>query len=100
MGEIGFPRREFLYDIAFWEARRIIRGADARTRQMWGAFRWQTYNIMLSQVGSEELRKNGIHHAADLLPFPWEKEPEKPVSEEDAEDLLGLLRDLNGKPQE
>ena len=30
VGEIGIPRREFLYDIQFWEARRIIRGYRRR----------------------------------------------------------------------
>ena len=32
MGEIGIPRREFLYDIQFWEVRRIIRGYRKRDR--------------------------------------------------------------------
>ena len=30
MGEIGIPRREFLYDIRIWEVRRIIRGYRRR----------------------------------------------------------------------
>ena len=30
MGEIGITRKEFLYDIKFWEARRIIRGYRKR----------------------------------------------------------------------
>jgi hypothetical protein len=30
VGEIGIPRREFLYDIRFWEVRRIIRGYRRR----------------------------------------------------------------------
>ena len=32
MGEIGIPRREFLYDIRFWEVRRIVRGYRNRDR--------------------------------------------------------------------
>ena len=32
MGEIGIPRREFLYDIRFWEVRRIKRGYRLRDR--------------------------------------------------------------------
>lgn len=32
MGEIGIPRREFLYEIHFWEVRRIIRGYRRRDR--------------------------------------------------------------------
>lgn len=32
MGEIGISRREFLYDLRFWEVRRIIRGYRKRDR--------------------------------------------------------------------
>ena len=32
MGEIGIPRHEFLYDLRFWEVRRIIRGYRNRDR--------------------------------------------------------------------
>lgn len=32
MGEIGIPRREFLYDLRFWEVRRIVRGYRKRDR--------------------------------------------------------------------
>ena len=32
MGEIGIPRREFLYDLRFWEVRRIVRGYRRRDR--------------------------------------------------------------------
>lgn len=32
MGEIGIPRSEFLYDIRFWEVRRIVRGYRNRDR--------------------------------------------------------------------
>ena len=32
MGEIGIQRREFLYDLRFWEVRRIVRGYRKRDR--------------------------------------------------------------------
>jgi hypothetical protein len=32
VGEIGIHRREFLYDLRFWEVRRIIRGYRNRDR--------------------------------------------------------------------
>ena len=32
MGEIGISRREFLYDLRFWEVRRIVRGYRKRNR--------------------------------------------------------------------
>lgn len=32
MGEIGIPRREFLYELQFWEVQRIIKGYRRRDR--------------------------------------------------------------------
>ena len=32
VGEIGIQRREFLYDLRFWEVRRIVRGYRKRNR--------------------------------------------------------------------
>ena len=96
MGEIGFPRREFLYDIRWWEARRIIRGAEGRTRQLWSAARWQTYFIMSAQVGSEGMRKSNINSPRDLIEFPWEKEPAPAITEEEATELLAEMQALNG----
>ena len=32
MGEIGIQRREFLYDLRFWEVRRIVKGYRRRNR--------------------------------------------------------------------
>ena len=32
MGEIGIPRRDFLYDLRYWEVLRIIRGYRRRGR--------------------------------------------------------------------
>ena len=37
VGEIGIPRREFLYELEYWEVRRIIRGyrkRDTLTHQL------------------------------------------------------------------
>ena len=96
MGEIGFPRKEFLFDIRWWEARRIIRGAEARTRQLWSVTRWQTYFIMSAQVGSEGMRKSNINSPRDLIEFPWEKDPVPPLTEEEAKELLEEMNAING----
>ena len=96
MGEIGFPRREFLYDIRWWEARRIIKGADARVYQLWGVTRWQTYRIMEAQVGSEGMRKANLNSPRDLIEFPWEKEPAPAITEEEAAKLLAEMQAING----
>lgn len=72
MGEIGIPRREFLYDIVFWEAQRIRLGYARRAKDLWSAVRWQTFNLMCAQVGGKELNKGGVYNPADLLPLPWD----------------------------
>lgn len=72
VGEIGIPRREFLYDISLWEARRIYRGYRKRYRDLWSAARWHAYRIM-GAIPYVDLQKNGIFSPADILPLPWDK---------------------------
>lgn len=70
MGEIGIPRREYLYDLAYWEIMLIVRGYIRRSRDLWSATRWQTYNLMC--VSMADIKKAGIHSPTDLIRFPWE----------------------------
>lgn len=99
MGEIGLPRREFLYDILFWETRRIARGYNKRYRNMWSAARWGTYNIMAAWNG-KGLSEAGIHGPADLLQFPWDKEPTPPLNDEDRAELQALMDRENAELNE
>jgi hypothetical protein len=94
IGEIGIPRREFLYDLQFWEARRILKGYQARHRNLWSATRWQTYNIMAAWNG-KGLSEAGIHGPADLLQFPWDKEPSVPLSDEELDELKAEMAAMN-----
>ena len=73
VGEIGIPRREFLYDISFWETRRIYRGYRNRYRDMWSSARWHAYSVMTA-MPYVDLAKGGIRSPKDLLPFPWEND--------------------------
>jgi hypothetical protein len=96
VGEIGLPRREYLYDIRFWEARRILSGYNRRHRDLWSATRWQTYNLMAAQVGGKELAKNGINSATDLLPLPWDtKAASKLPTEEEVADMVAEIDAIN-----
>lgn len=96
VGEIGLPRREYLYDIRFWEARRILSGYNRRHRDIWSATRWQTYNLMAAQVGGKELAKNGINSATDLLPLPWDtKAANKLPTEEEVADMVAEIDAIN-----
>lgn len=74
MGEIGIPRKEFLYELSYAEIILIARGYDARSRNLWSSSRWQTYYIMSAFVGSDGMKKAGINSPKDLMEFPWEKD--------------------------
>ena len=97
VGEIGIPRREFLYDIDFWEARRIIRGYQRRCRDAWSMTRWHAFNIMAAMPYCD-LKKAGIYSPSDLIAFPWDERRQDLPSEEEEEQImqeLERLRKLN-----
>lgn len=99
VGEIGFSRREYLYEISFWETRRILRGYRNRYRDMWSAFRWHAYRIM-GAIPYVDLRGNGIFAPTDLIKFPWDKEnmkePEIP-DEETVKEMMQYINQENAK---
>ena len=74
VGEIGIPRREYLYDLQYVDQLQIERGYDRRYRHVWGIARWQTY--MLMSVSMADLKKAGIYKPTDILKFPWDKADE------------------------
>lgn len=90
MGEIGIPRREFLYEIDFWEARRIVRGYDRRHRTMWSATRWHAFNIM-SAMPYVDMKKAGLNRPSDLIQFPWDSDV---VGDDEIEELQDLMRSM------
>lgn len=69
VGEIGFNRREFLYELRQWEINAVIKGYRARARTHWETARLNAYFIMSAQAN---LRKMGIYRDTDLIKFPWE----------------------------
>ena len=95
VGEIGIPRREFLYELNFQEVKLIIRGYRKRERTNCNMIRWQTFWLLHN--GMADLKKAGINVPEDLISFPWDKEDEDidlPTDEEVA-DMQDLLRSLN-----
>lgn len=72
MGEIGISPDRFRYGLIWWEIKAIIRGYNRRHRDLWGATRWQTYNLLCAFVGGDKLSEKGINSPKDLLKFPWE----------------------------
>lgn len=99
VGEIGIDRREYLYDLLYWEIALIIRGYFRRDRSMWSATRWQTYNLMCVQA---DTKKAGINSPKDLIKFPWEKEEEASVdlpTSAEIERMQRMMREENARAE-
>lgn len=73
MGEIGIPRREYLYELTHCDMLMIERGYERRHNYHWAAARWETYHIMSAQIGTEAMKNAGINSPADLLKLPSDR---------------------------
>lgn len=97
VGEIGYNRHEYLFELDYCDILLISRGYFRRTREMWSATRWQTFYLM--SVSMADLKKAGIYRPSDLIKFPWEKdEPEGNMpSQADIEEMRRMMREENAK---
>lgn len=94
MGEIGIPRREFLYDLRFWEVRRIIRGYRRRDLLKHQLIAECAYNAMYS------MRDSQGKTVEDMFPMLFDTDDdddEPPISEEDVADLLADMEAFNNE---
>jgi len=95
VGEIGIPRREFLYDIRFWEVRRIIRGYRQRD--------WLKHQLMAECVyaATYAMRDPQGKTVADMFPmlFDYDDDDEPPITEEDVADLQQLMATINAEAE-
>ena len=99
VGEIGYNRNEYLYELDYCDILLISRGYFIRTREMWSSTRWQTFYLM--SVSMCDLKKAGIYRPTDLIRFPWEKDaPEgggnRPTSA-DIEEMRRMMREENAR---
>ena len=80
MGEIGIPRREFLYELRFWEVRRIIRGYRRRD--------WLKYQLMAECVYAVTyaMRNPEGKTVADMFPMLFEDDDDDDEDDEDEEE--------------
>jgi hypothetical protein len=91
VGEIGLSRREFLYEIKFWELRRIIKGYRKRDipklQMMRMCAYWACYS-MRDPEGMDPMK---------FLPLSFDKEyeDEDEMEAEDQDDLLATIEDVN-----
>lgn len=89
VGEIGFPRREFLHDIKWWEVKSIIRGYHARHHAGWEQARLVAYNAHYC-MGS----KDHVPTVDKWIIFPWEKSPTIPITKEEVEELQQDMQNI------
>ena len=96
MGEIGIPRREFLYDLRFWEVRRIIRGyrrRDTLKHQLLAECAYAAIYAKRDPQGKT---------VADMFPMLFddeEEDDEPPITEEDVADLQQLMASINAEAE-
>ena len=94
VGEIGIPRREFLYDIQFWEVRRIIRGYHARHHAGWEQARLIAYNAHFCMGLPDGKVAPTLQQ---WIKFPWEQDPSTQVSPDDVKELQDEMAEINAK---
>lgn len=95
MGEVGIERNTFLYDLELWEIRCIVEGYRRRERTLCLLTRWQTFWQI--STGMADISKAGIYSPEDLMRFPWEKEDEPIISDEERDRIRAELQELNRK---
>jgi hypothetical protein len=90
VGEIGISRREFLYDIRFWEVRRIIRGYRKRgrlTNQLLAETVYATIHVMRDPKGKTP---------SDMFPQIFEDDDEEYLEPQlTPEECAGLQADMD-----
>lgn len=91
MGEVGIPRKEFLYDLKLWEINAIVEGYRNRAHTAWETARWQTFCIVCA-MGAKN-----INSPQDIQKFPWEEEEQiyEEMTEEERNELLQEMNDIN-----
>jgi len=100
VGEIGIPRHDFLYDLRFWEVRRIIRGYRKRNRLTHQLLAECVYAIVHVMRNPEGKR------VEDFFPDIFKEEEyteeeiaESDLTDEEFSDLQGLIDSLNSKKE-
>ena len=99
MGEIGIPRREFLYDLRFWEVRRIVRGYRNRDRLKHQLMAECAYAAMFA------MRDPKGKTPRDIFPslFPTDQDDATdsvPIDDKEVARLRQLMREENARLQQ
>lgn len=92
MGEIGFNRHEFLYELSWWEIKAIIKGYRRRSKTILESARLYTYYILCAQGAK-------IDSPEKLQKFTWDDEnrQQERISEEEVAELQALIAESNAQ---
>lgn len=94
MGEIGVSRREFLYDLRFWEVDAIIRGYRRRNRLTHQLLAEIVYTTMYINRDPKGKTVEGMFP----MLFEDEEEEDTPImTKEESDELQQLMTDLNSQ---
>jgi hypothetical protein len=94
VGEIGIPRREFLYDLRFWEVDAIISGYRRRNRLMHQLLAEIVYTTTYSMRDPKGKTVEGMFP----MLFDDDDDSDEPImTKEDSDELQQLMVDLNNQ---
>ena len=95
VGEIGVDRRTFLYEMSFWEIKRVVRGYGSRLEKKISNTRMLAY-LITAYNGMTDLKKAGVDSVHDFYRVPWDglARGEQPTTEE-IDALRRKLHDFN-----
>ena len=94
VGEIGISRREFRYDLRFWEVDAIIRGYRRRNRLTHQLLAEIVYTTTYSMRDPKGKTVEGMFP----MLFEDDEEEDTPImTKEDSDELQQLMEDLNAQ---
>lgn len=94
VGEIGITRREFLYDLRFWEVDCIIKGYRRRNRLTHQLLAEIVYTTMYINRDPKGKTVEGMFP----MLFDDDDDSDEPImTKEDSDELQQLMEDLNSQ---
>ena len=94
---MGFPRHDFLYEIQFWEVRRLIRGYRQRDKLQHQLLAECAYAAMYAN------RDPKGKTVSDLFPMLFQDDEENiepPITEDERQEMLDLMARINEENKE
>lgn len=97
VGELGRDRREYLYEMRYWEILLIERGYYHRNILQYQLQRLQAYGAIFAMSGDK--KQKGPEGWIPLYFDHYKMANSKPVSKDEVKDMVDLIKNLNRKPK-